>query len=117
MEGRTASEVCCLCEATVCAKHLRVDPSTIGAGKEGDDVCDVVGLTETLKRRHAADLFDLLFRLAVQEELRPHRSGRDGVHRDLVSAKLVGEDVAKSFAACFGGDIRAVGGWVLCANT
>src|ERR1700684_4549391 len=108
MEGRTASEVCCLCEATVCAKHLRVDPSTIGAGKEGEDVCDVVGLTETLKRRHAADLFDLLFRLAVQEELRPYRSGRDGVHRNLVSAKLVGEDMDESFDACLEDDIVSV---------
>ena len=93
-------DVCCLCEAAVCAKHLRVDPSAVGPGKKGDDVCDIVGLTEPLKRRHAADLFDLLFSLAVQEELSPYRSRCNGVDRNLVSAKLVGEDMDKAFDAC-----------------
>src|SRR6202161_3608956 len=106
-------DVCCLCEATVCAKHLGVDPSAVGPGKKGDDVCDIVGLTQSLQRRHAADLFDLLFRLALQEELRPYRSRGNGVDRNLVSAKLVGEDVDKAFDACLGGDVRAVGRKVL----
>ena len=105
--------VCCLCEATVCAKHLRVDPFAVGPSKKGDDVCDIVGLTEPLKRRHAADLFDLLFSLAVQEKLRPYRSRCNGVDRNLVSAKLVGEDMDKAFDACLGGDVRAVGRKVL----
>src|ERR1700678_98904 len=113
MEGRTASEVCCLCEATVCAKYLRVDPSTIGAGKEGDDVCDIVRLTETLKRRHAADLFDLLFSLAVQEEFGPNRSRCNRVDRNFVPAKLVGEDMDEAFDAGLGGDVGPVGGEVL----
>src|SRR5271163_5041029 len=73
----------------------------------------IVGLTEPLKRRHAADLFDLLFSLAVQEELRPYRSRCNGVDRNLVSAKLVGEDMDKAFDACLGGDVRAVGRKVL----
>src|SRR3984957_10725668 len=113
MEGMTEDDVCCLCEAAVGAKHLRVDPSAVGPGKKGDDVCDIVGLTEPLKGRHAADLFDLLFSLAVQEELRPYRSGGNAVNRDLVSAKLVGKDVDKAFDACLGGDVRAVGRKVL----
>ena len=74
MEGTTGDNVCCLCESTVCAKHLRVDPPAVGPGKKGDDVCDIVGLTEPLKRRHAADLFDLFFSLAVQEKLRSYRA-------------------------------------------
>ena len=109
----TASDVCRLCEAAVCAKHLRVDPSAIGSGKEGDDVCDIVWLAEPLERRHAADLLDLLFRLAVQKELRPYRSRCNGVDRDLVSAKLVGENMDEAFNACLGGDIGTVGGEVL----
>src|SRR5580692_10072528 len=112
-EGMTGDDVCCLCEATVCAKHLRVDPSAVGPGKKGDDVCDIVGLSEPLKRRHAANLFDLLFSLAVQEELRPYRSRCNGVDRNLVSAKLVGEDMDKTFDTCLGGDVRAVGRKVL----
>jgi hypothetical protein len=71
----TEDDVCCLCEAAVCAKHLRVDPSAVGSGKKRDDVGDIVGLTKPLKWRHAADLFDLLFSLAVQEELRPTGPG------------------------------------------
>src|ERR1700722_17212278 len=117
MEGMTGDDVCCLCEATVCAKHLRVDPSAVGSGKKRDDVGDIVGLTEPLKRRHAGDLFDLLFSLAVKEELRPYRSRCNGVDRNLVSAKLVGEDMDKAFDACLGGDVRAVGGKVLCEDT
>jgi hypothetical protein len=109
----TGDGVCCLCEAAVCTKHLRVDPSPIGAGKEGNDACDIVGLTEPLERRHAADLFDLLFRLAVEEELRPYRSRCNGVDGNLVSAKLIGEDVDKAFNACLGSDVRAVGGEIL----
>jgi hypothetical protein len=105
----TGDDVSCLCEATVGAEHLRVDPSAIGSGKKGDDVCDIGGLTEPLKRRHAADLLDLLFRLAVHEEFRPYRSRCNGVDRNLVSAKLVGEDMDKAFDACLGGDVRAVG--------
>src|ERR1700735_4506204 len=105
-------DVCGLCEATVCAKHLRVDPSAVRPGKKGDDVCDVVGLTEPLQRRHAADLFDLLFSLAVQEELRPYRSRCNGVDRNLVPAKLVGEDMDEAFDACLGGDVWTVGGEV-----
>src|ERR1700734_1239292 len=113
MEGLIVSEVCCLCEAPVWPKPLRVDPSAGEPGKKGDDVCDIVGLTEPLKRRHAAELFDLLFRLAVQEELRPYRPRCNGVDRNLVSAKLVGEDMDKAFDACLGGDVRAVGRKVL----
>src|ERR1700722_8393602 len=113
MEGMTGGGVCRLCEAAVGAKYLSIDPSAIGPGKKGDDVCDIVGLTEPLKRRHAADLFDLLFRLAVQEELRPYRSRCNGVDCNLVSAKLVGEDVDEAFDACLGGDVRTVGGEVL----
>src|SRR5271170_3651601 len=113
MEGMTGDDVCCLCEAAVCAKDLRVDPSAVGPGKKGDDVCDIVGLTEPLKRRHAADLFDLLFRLAVQEELSPYRSRRNGVDRNLVSAKLIGEDMDKALDACLRRDVRAVGREVL----
>src|ERR1700733_1050957 len=105
--------LCRLCEAAVCAKHLRVDPSAVGPGEKGDDVRDIVWLTEPLKRRHAADLFDLVFSLAVQEELRPDRSRCNGVHRDLVSAKLVGENMDEAFNARFGGDVRAVGRKVL----
>src|ERR1700677_404365 len=41
-----AREVCGLCEATVCAKHLRVDPSAIGAGEEGNNARDIVRLTD-----------------------------------------------------------------------
>src|SRR5271167_797459 len=111
-----ASDGCCLGEATVCPKYLSVDPSAIGSGKEGDDVCDIVWLTEPLKRRHATDLLDLLFRLAVQKELRPYRSRCNGVDRDLVSTKLVGEDMDKAFDACLGGDVRAVGRKVLCED-
>ena len=102
-------DVCFSSEAAVCAKHLRVDPSAVGPGKKGDDVCDIVGLTEPLKGGHAADLFDLLFSLAVQEEFRPYRSRCNGVDRNFVSAKLVGEDMDKAFDACLGGDIGAVG--------
>src|ERR1700722_11142382 len=94
-----------LCEAAVCAKHLRVDPSAVGPGKKGDDVCDIAGLTEPLQRRHAAGLFDLLLGLAVQEELRPNRSRCNGVDGNLVSAKLVRKDMDKSLDACFGSDI------------
>src|SRR6202522_2458134 len=111
--GLTRDDVCCLCEATVCAKHLRVDPPAVGPGKEGDDAGDIVGLTKPLKRRHAADLFDLLFSLAVQEELRPYRSRCNGVDCNLVSAKLVGEDMDKAFDASFRSDVRAVGRKVL----
>src|SRR6202041_2339249 len=56
---------------------------------------------------------DLLFSLAVQEELRLYRSRCKGVDRDLVSAKLVGEDMDKAFDACLRGDVRAVGRKVL----
>ena len=69
----TGDDVCCLCETAVCANDLGVDPPAIGSGEEGDDACDIVGRTEPLKRCHAADLFDLLFSLTVQEELRPHK--------------------------------------------
>src|ERR1700756_2934775 len=79
MKRMVSDYVCFSSEAAVCAKHLRVDPSAVGPGKKGDDVCDIVGLTEPLKGRHAADLFDLLFSLAVQEELRPHGARCDGV--------------------------------------
>jgi len=109
----TGDNVCCLCEATVCAKHLGADPSAVGTGKKGDDVCNIIGLAEPLKRRHAADLFDLLFSLALQEELRPYRSRCNGVDRNLVSAKLVGEDMDKAFDARLGGNVRAVGRKVL----
>jgi hypothetical protein len=112
-EGIPAGDVCRLCEAAVCAKHLRVDPSAIGSGKEGDNVCDIVRLAESLERCHATDLLDLLFRLAVQKELRPDRSRCNRVDRNLVSAKLVGENMDEAFNACFGCDVRAVGGKVL----
>src|SRR6202041_2807531 len=108
-----AGDVCHLCEAAICAKHLRVDPSAIGSGQEGDDSGDIIWLAEPLERRHAADLLDLLFSLAVQEELRPYRSRCNGVDRNLVSAKLVGEDVDEAFDTCLGGDVRAVGRKVL----
>ena len=117
MEGMTGGDVCSLCEATVCAKHLGVDPSAVGPGEKGDDVCDIVGMTETLKRRHVADLFDLLFSLAVQEELRPYRSRCNGVDRNLVSTKLVGENMDEAFDACLGGDVRAIGRKVLREDT
>src|ERR1700722_12507709 len=116
MKAMTGDDVRCLCEAAVCAQHLRIDPSAIGPGKKGNYVRDIVGLAEPLERRHAADLFDLVFSFAVQEELRSYRSRCNGVHRDLVSAKLVGEDVDESFDACFGGDIGAVAGEVLGEN-
>src|ERR1700733_926102 len=108
-----ASDGCCLGEATVCPKYLSVEPSAIGSGQEGDDVCDIVWLTEPLKRRHAADLLDLLFRLAVQKEFRPDRSRCNGVDCNLVSAKLVGEDVDEAFDTCLGGDVGTVGREVL----
>jgi len=109
--------VCRLCEATVCAKHLRVDPSAIGASEEGNNARDIVRLTYPLKRSHAADLLDLLFILAVQEELRPYRSRCNGVDRNLVSAKLVGEDMDEAFDAGLGSYVRAVGGEILGENT
>src|ERR1700723_3070576 len=108
-----AGDVCHLCEAAICAKHLRVDPSAIGSGQEGDDSGDIIWLAEPLERRHAADLLDLLFSLAVQEELRPYRSRCNGVDRNLVSAKLVGEDVDEAFDTCLGGDVGTVGREVL----
>src|ERR1700722_20415053 len=73
-----------LCEAAVRAKHLRVDPSAIGPGKERDGACDIVWLTEAFEWRQAADLFDLLFGLAVQEELRTYRSRCNGVDGNFV---------------------------------
>ena len=73
-------------------------------------------VTEPLKWRHAADLLDLLVGLAVQEKLRPYRPRCDGVDGNLVSAKLVGEDVDEAFDACLGSNVRAVGGEVLREN-
>src|SRR5580698_11315410 len=116
VEGIRGDDLSCLCEAAVCAKHLRIDPSAIGPSQKGDDICDIVGLTKPLKRRHAADLLDLFFRLAIQEKLRSYRSGCDGIDRDLVSAKLVGENMDQAFNACLGGDVRAVCGKVLREN-
>src|ERR1700733_5900902 len=101
------------CGGSVCAKHLRVDPSAIGSGQEGDDSGDIIWLAEPLERRHAADLLDLLFSLAVQEELRPYRSRCNGIDCNLVSAKLVGEDVDEAFDTCLGGDVGTVGREVL----
>jgi hypothetical protein len=102
-----------LCEATVCAKNLRVDPSPIGAGKEGDDACDIVWLAEAFEWGHAADLLNLFFCLAIQEKFRPHRPRCNGVDRNLVSAKLVSEDVDEAFNARLGGDIGTIGGEAL----
>src|SRR5271163_1220750 len=113
MEGIPASDVCRLCEAAVCAKYLSVDPSAIGSGKERDDTGDIVWLAEPLERCHATDLLDLLFRLAVQKELRPDRSRCNRVDRNLVSAKLVGENMDEAFNTSLGGDIGAVGREVL----
>jgi hypothetical protein len=101
---------CVLCEAAVRAEHLSVDPSTIGPSKERHDICDIVRLTEAFEWCHAADLLDLFFSLAVQEELGTYRSGRDGVDSDLVSAKLVGENMDEAFDTRLGGDIGAIGG-------
>src|SRR6202012_3507831 len=56
-----------------------------------------------------ADLLDLFFGLAVQKELRSDRPGRNRVDRNLVSAKLVGENMDETFNACLGGNVRAVG--------
>src|ERR1700677_2176916 len=41
-----ASDGCRLCEAAVCAKHLRVNPPAIGANEEGNNPCDIVRLTD-----------------------------------------------------------------------
>src|ERR1700693_6524270 len=99
-----------LCKAAVCVKHLRIDPSTIGSGEEGDDARDIVWLAEAFKWRHAADLFDLLFGLALQEEFGSDGSRRNGVDCNFVSAKLVGQNVDEAFDACLGGDVGAVSG-------
>jgi hypothetical protein len=74
---------------------------------------NIVGLAEAFEWRHAADLLDLLFRLAAQEKFRPYRPRCDCVDRNFVSAKLVGEDMDEAFDACLGGDVGAVGGEVL----
>src|SRR6202035_5408572 len=74
--------------------------------------CDIVWLAEPLQGSHAADLLDLLFGLAIEKELGSDRSRGDGVDGDLVSAKLVGEDVNEALDACLGGDVRTVGGEV-----
>ena len=71
MKGRDDwGDVGCLCEAAVCAEYLSVYPSAVGTSEEGDDACDVVWLADALEWRHAADLLDLLFGLAVEEEWR-----------------------------------------------
>src|ERR1700678_2678090 len=96
-----------LCEAAVCAKHLRIDPPTVGSGKEGDDACDIVWLAEACQWGHAGDLFDLLFGLAVQEEFGSDGSRCNGVDRNFVSPKLVGQDVDQAFDARLGGNVGA----------
>src|ERR1700733_2002822 len=117
-EGKSClgGDVCPLCEAAICAKHLSVDPAAIGSGKEGDDVCDIVRLTEAFEWRHVADLFDLLFRLAFQKKLCANRARCNGVDRNLVSAKLVGKNMDEAFDARLGSDVRAVGGEILGEN-
>jgi hypothetical protein len=52
MKRITASDVCRLCEAAVCAKYLSVDPSAIGAGKDGDDAG--MASRRTRKKRQGA---------------------------------------------------------------
>ncbi len=64
-----------LCEATVCAKNLCVDPSAIGSGKEGDDACDIVWLAEAFEWRPAADLLNLFFSLAIRKSSVPTGPG------------------------------------------
>src|ERR1700735_5186734 len=102
MEGIPASDVRTSCEAAVCAKYLSVDPSAIGSGKKEDNVGDIIRLSEPLERCHAADLLDLLFGLAVQKEFRPDRPRCNRVDRNLLSAKLVGDNMDEVFDARLG---------------
>ncbi len=105
--------MCHLCEASVCAEYLSVDPSAVRTGEEGDDAGNIVGLTEPLEGSHATDLLNLFFRLAVEKKLGGNGSGGNGVDGDFMSAKLICEDVDEAFNTCFGGDVWAVGGEVL----
>ena len=67
-----------------------------------------------------ADLLDLFFSvLAVQgkKSSSSYGTGRNGVDRDLVPAKLVGENMDQAFDACFGGNVRTVVGEILGEDT
>src|ERR1700733_5043377 len=102
-----------LCEAAVCAKYLRVHPSAIRSGKEGDNACDIVWLAEAFQRRQLTKLSDLLFCLVAKEKFCRDRSGGDRIHRDFVSAEFICKHMHQAFNACLGSDIGAVGGEVL----
>ena len=91
--------------AAVGEEYLSVDPSAVRAGQEGDDSGNIVGLTEPLERSQATGLLDLFLGLAIEEKLGGNGSGSNGVDGDLVSAKLICEDVDEAFDTCFGGDV------------
>jgi uncharacterized protein (TIRG00374 family) len=71
-------------DAAVDVHDLTIDP-THGAGERGHDLGDVGGLTEPLERRGRRQSVDDLLRLAVEEQRRGGRSGRDRVDRDVAA--------------------------------
>ena len=64
----------------------------VAAAHRGHDVGDVFRLGEALERRALDEALDLLLGFAVGEQGRVDHPGRDGVHRDLFVAELLGED-------------------------
>jgi hypothetical protein len=61
------------------AEHPSVHPAIIRAGQESDHLGYVFWPAEVLERGQFAELLNLRFRFALQEELGRHRAGR---HRD-----------------------------------
>jgi hypothetical protein len=94
----------------ICSQHLPVDPSSGWTGQKRDHVGDVFGLPEPLERWELSELVDLRLCLALQEQLRGDRAGRDRIDRDLAAAELVCKYVNQALHAGFRGDIRAVAG-------
>src|ERR1700730_9276614 len=66
-------------------------------------------LVEALQRGELGEAVDDLLRLAMQEQVRRGRPGRDGVDGDAPPAQLLGQDAGHRLDGGFGAGIDAIG--------
>ncbi len=95
--------------SAVCAKHLAVDPTPIGAGQERDGRRNVLRRAEALKRIHLRHPVDEFLRFSVEEQIRGGRPRRYGVYRNRLPAQLFGKDPRQCLDSCFRRGVNAIG--------
>ena len=110
VEVPVTTTVCAISDhAAVHVDDLAVHPSG-RPGEEGDDLGGVLGLPETLERRHPRQVIDRRLVLAVQEQRRRRRAWGNGVDGDVAASQLSGHDECHRIHAALGRGIARVSG-------